>query len=213
MVKFAAAHLPSVAHCHPFSAIQTARPTLNGLAAYSVRVTAKPRKSTSSEIHTDTTHPPARPTGTFTLGPLSVKARGPKMRSWLETANLIERVERANAAQAALERGGITSQFERRDLEREVREAPTTRDIHLALIEGEHGFLRKALSAEDFDAAIALIADDDSELDIPELYDETMRLFLEFAPFYSARADAVGLSVPDLQARARAAEAAEAAED
>lgn len=161
-------------------------------------MTTKPR-STATEIRSETTATPARPTATFRLGPMEVPARGPKMRSWLETAFLLERVERADAAQATLDQGGITSQFERRDLEKEVREGPTTRDIHIALIEGERGFLRKSLSPTDFEHVILLIDDDDSDMDIPELYEETLRMFLEFAPWYSARADQLGLSVPELE--------------
>jgi hypothetical protein len=164
-------------------------------------VTAKTRsvESTATEVHSITTATPQRPTGTFTLGSFTCSARGPKMRSWLETANLLERMERAEAAEKTLREGGITSAYERRDLEKEARESPTTREVHLAVIEGEHGFLRKALAPEDFQKVIELIDDDEDELDIPELYEETMRLFIEFAPWYTARADAVGIAVPELQ--------------
>lgn len=148
--------------------------------------------STETEFHTEDTEIAERPTHEITIGSATYVARCPKMKSWLDTGFLMERIERAAQAKQRLDNAPLTmSSAERRELVDAAENAPSLEQIHSSLI----NYLAVCLR-DDITTIIDEYEDLDSDLDVPDLYDAAFTLYYEFEPWFSNRAANMGLALP-----------------
>lgn len=125
------------------------------------------------------------------------------MATWMAMGFLLERIDRAAQAQARLDSGDLIAAPERRELEQLIADAPDVQEVHELVIDGRYdagrlhgGFLRRCLAPEDYERLVVELDDEDSDLDIPELYESAFALFQEFETWGVQRAQAMGLAVP-----------------
>lgn len=171
--------------------------------------TSKTNSSTSFD--SDMVDVPSRPTTTITIGDHAYPARAPKMQVWMNTAFLLERLEKAREAQDRLDSGDPIPVAERKELQAELSLAPSPQEFHEAMIDGRAengrilgGFLRRCLSAEDYAKLAADLDDEDSELDLPDLYQAAFELLSEFEPWFVQRAETMNLASPKSSRTAKA---------
>lgn len=163
-----------------------------------------------TEFSTEDTVVPTRPTTTIEIGGRTYNARAPKMKIWMDTGFMLERLDKGDAAQKRLESGEPIGITERRELEKAASAMPEPEEIHELLIDGRladarlhGGFLRRCLPAEDYARLAADLDDEESELDIPDLYDAAFGLYSEFEVWFTQRAEMIGMMAPKAKAGAR----------
>lgn len=174
------------------------------------KAAAKTAPKGAAEFKTEDTVVPTRPTTTVTIGVRTYHARAPKMNVWMATGFLLERIDKAHSAQERLNSGDLIGTADRRVLEEAAATLPALEEIHELLIEGRSqegringGFLRRCLSVEDYRTLVADLEDDESDTDIPDVYDAAFGLYREFESWFAQRAENMGLSIPKAQAGTR----------
>lgn len=166
-------------------------------------IVAKTDTNGATTIDSSTAEISGRPTTTITIGSRSYTARAPKMQTWMTTAFLLETIDKAREAQERLDSGELIPAMERKDLLAEVESAASPQDLHAALIDGrvEHGrvhggFLRRCLSEADYAQLAADLDDEESELDLPDLYQAAFALLAEFEPWFVQRTELMSMAAP-----------------
>lgn len=147
----------------------------------------------------------ARPTTTITIGSGTYTARAPKYQVWLDVVEMLDENDTGNEAMRRLsEEADTLTPAEQRELMEQANAVATFGQLHLAIIYGvqeptgrrKGGFLRRCLRPEDFDKITAELDDDDSELDVPDLYAAAMTLRETFDGWFQARSETMGMPVP-----------------
>lgn len=145
---------------------------------------------------------PKRPTTTITIGSGTYDVRAPKMSIWMDTGFMLERIDKGQAARERLENEAVPL-VEQRDLQQLVDRTPEPEEIHALLIDGRiengritGGFLRRCLGPDGYARVANELDDDDTELDMPDLYQAAFELYQEFEPWCVARAETMGLVAP-----------------
>lgn len=161
----------------------------------------------ATTFSTATVTVPARPTATVHIGTLEVHARAPKVDVWREVTAMLakldllrELTEAGEDTTAEQEAQLVELRLELSDLDAMEKALITGVEYHddagtLLMIEG--GFLRRCMSAEDWQAVWAEWHDDDSDVDINYLFEVVNQLREGFQSYFEARHEAVGLPVPE----------------
>lgn len=163
-----------------------------------------------SKIHTDEVRISDRPTTEVRIGSRVYTARAPKFQVWWDVLNQIEGSEAAyEAARRLTEEGDTLDPAEQRMLVEQARIASAFDNAAQAVIYGVEdglgrirgGFLRRSLRPEDWAEVMAECADDESDLDLPELFEVAFGLRETFDPWFQERSASMGMGVPDAPVR------------
>lgn len=162
-----------------------------------------PKPASATTFSTADVDVPQRPTTTITIGTRTYTARAPKMHVWMDTGFMLERIDKAAQAAERLEGTEVVPMAERRELQQAIDRSPEPMEIHAVLIDGvvedgrlQGGFLRRCLGPEAYVQLAAELDDDDSDLDMPDLYQAAFSLYKEFEPWCVQRAETMGVSAP-----------------
>lgn len=155
------------------------------------------------EISTGETAVPERPEAKIKIGSATYVVRAPKIDVWRETTALLAKIDLARelASEAdlppedAAQRDAL--EIELSDLSRleeaiivgrEIRDPETN-----ALVRLDGGFLRRALSKEDWAKVYEEWKDDDSDLDLDTLFTVANLVQEHFSPWFAQRQNVTGL--------------------
>lgn len=145
---------------------------------------------------------PERPTTTITLGTGTYTARAPKYQVWWDVVDMLDRSQLASeAARRLTEEADKLGPAEQRELLEQVAVLDNFGHMQRAIIYGvqdetgriKGGFLRRCLHAEDWQKIAAEVDDDDSDLDLPDLYNAAITLRETFDAWFQARSETMGL--------------------
>lgn len=149
---------------------------------------------------------PSRPTTTITIAGRSYTARAPKVTVWFDALRMVEAQQIGHKALARLEAERETlSDAEQQELLEAANVSPSMDQLQAALISGsvdfasgrlKGGLLRRSLSAEEYAELEALLDDDDSDVDITDLYDGATQIREAFTQWFEERCSGMGLGVP-----------------
>lgn len=173
------------------------------------RSTTAARSATT--IHSEDTIVPDRPTTTIAIGSRTYEARAPKYQVWWDVLRQLESNDLAGAAaQRLADEGDSLSLAEQRELIEQINLAPAFGGMEAAIIHGEPteipgrykgGFLRRCVSAEDWEHIQDELNDDASDLDLPDLYYAAKQLQEQFQSWFEARSETMGMVPPKTQNR------------
>ncbi|KGI79381.1 hypothetical protein IL38_24095 [Actinopolyspora erythraea] len=169
-------------------------------------MTASGSSSSASTFHSDEIEIPERPTHTVTLAGREITARSPKMKTWMDTGFMLERLEQARTAQNKLSTASLTmTAAERRELEEAASDGPPVRELHFTVLH----FLEACLPSADTQAVLDAYQDEDrDDVDVPQMYDVAFELYSAFEPWFTERAQQMGMTLPQADPQ-QAREAAE----
>lgn len=146
-----------------------------------------------------------RPTALITIGSSTYTARAPKYQVWWDVVRMLEDNRLATEATDTLASGtdGL-SPAELRELSERLNLAGEFGEFQHALIYGQPlgqgrfrgGFLRRSLRPDDWNKIITEVDNDDSDLDLPDLYTASMTLQKEFEAWFLERSRTMGLPDP-----------------
>jgi hypothetical protein len=165
--------------------------------------TTAPRSVTS--LHSEDTVVAQRPTTPIAIGARTYTAKAPKYQVWWDVARLLEANDLAGEAVRRLaEEGDNLSLAEQRDLLEQIDAMPAFGGLEEAIIYGRStedgrfigGFLRRCLSPDDWARVIADLDDDDSDVDLPDLYQAATELQSAFQGWFEARSQTMNLPTP-----------------
>jgi hypothetical protein len=164
----------------------------------------------ASKVHTDEVRISDRPTTEVRIGSRVYTARAPKFQVWWDVLSQIEGGEAAyEAARRLSEEADSLEPAEQRALVEQAKIASAFDNAAQAVIYGVEddygrvrgGFLRRSLRPEDWAAVMAECADDDSDLDLPELFEVAFGLREAFDPWFQERSASMGMGVPNAPVR------------
>lgn len=172
------------------------------------KTTTAPRSVTG--LHSEDTTTPQRPTTPIAIGTRTYTARAPKYQVWWDVAKMLEANDLAGlAAQRLAEDGENLSPAEQRELLEQLDAMPAFGGLEEAIIYGRDtgegrfvgGFLRRCLSREDWGKVLTDLDDDDSDVDLPDLYQAATQLQAIFMPWFEARSQTMNLPTPQTLAQ------------
>lgn len=159
-----------------------------------------PRSAT--KIHSEDTPVAVRPTSEITIGSRTYPVRGPKYQVWWDVARMLEANNLAGqAAQRLAEEGDQLSEAEQRELAEQIDAMPAFGALEEAIIYGHEdengrvhgGFLRRCMSVENWAQLLDDVDDDESDVDLPDLYHAARVLREEFQDWFDRRSQTMGL--------------------
>ena len=156
---------------------------------------------------------PARPTGKITIGGRTYEVRAPKFQVWWDTVRMLEGNELGGAAVERLAaEAEKLSPAEQRELLEQASYMASFEAMQVAVIYGiedpvtgrvRGGFLRQCMTKDDWRVLADDIDDSESEVDLPDLYQAALTVQQLFQPWFTARADGMGLPAPQPTANPR----------
>lgn len=165
--------------------------------------TTAPRSAT--KIHSGETPVLDRPTSKITIGPHTYPVRAPKYQVWWDVARMLESNALAGEAMRQLTDPSLQlTEQQQAELAAQIDLMPSFGGLEEAIIYGAEddtgrvhgGFLRRCMNAADWKQLLAAVDDDDSEVDLPDLYHAARVLQEEFQPWFEMRSETMGLPTP-----------------
>lgn len=158
---------------------------------------------------------PDRPWTTIQIGDKIYDARAPKFSVWWDVARMVEQSQSGSEDIRRLEEGEGSLTAEQRQALLDETVMANFGQLHIAVIYGAEddtghlrgGFLRRCLYKQDWAELMAQIDDDDSDVDLPDLYAAALSLQKTFEPWFTQRAASMGLPVPDQETKAKSGKA------
>jgi hypothetical protein len=164
------------------------------------------RTQSAATFHAEDVVAPARPTGKITIGGRTYEVRAPKFQVWWDTVRMLEGNELGGAAVERLaEEAEKLTPAEQRELLEQAAYMASFESMQVAVIYGiedratghvRGGFLRQCMTRADWRVLADDIDDPESEVDLPDLYQAALTVQQLFAPWFTARADSMGLPAP-----------------
>lgn len=155
---------------------------------------------------------PERPWTTITIGSTLYDARAPKYQVWWDVLKLLEDNEmQSEAARKLREEADQLTIEEQVELAKHADLSTGFGKMEAAVIYGQldatgrltGGFLRRCLKPEDWDKLMAELDDDQSDLDLPDLYTAAMSLRETFDGWFQQRSATMGMPTPEPKTVAR----------
>lgn len=172
--------------------------------------TTAPRSAT--KIKSGDTPVLDRPTSKITIGSRTYSVRAPKYQVWWDVARMLEANELAGEAvrQLADESLQLTPE-QQAELVAQIDMMPAFGGMEEAIIYGrvdetgrvQGGFLRRCMNPQDWQQLLADRDDDESDVDLPDLYHAARVLQEEFQPWFEMRSATMGLPTPSTATAAK----------
>lgn len=174
--------------------------------------TTAPRSAT--KINSKETPVLNRPTSEITIGSHTYSVRAPKYQVWWDVARMLEGNALAGEAMRQLTDPSLQlTEEQQAELAAQIDMMPSFGGLEEAIIYGAQdetgrvhgGFLRRCMNAADWQQLLADVDDDESDVDLPDLYQAARVLQEEFQPWFEMRSETMGLPTPKTATAAKKA--------